>query len=70
MGQELQTPRPGWTGTVVLIDVYAKRYLLDCHPGALGGYVWYKVPEGMLDYQSGGILAGNWFHESELTELT
>lgn len=62
--------KPGHTGTVVMIDVYGKKYLLDCHPGALSNYTWYKVPEGMLSYVSGGILAGNWFHEEELREIT
>ena len=66
VGQTVQTPRPGWAGTVVMIDIFAKRYLLDFHPGAPAGYVWYKVPEDVLPYP--GALAGNWFHEDELAE--
>jgi len=69
VGQHLEIlPHPGWTGKVILIDIHAKRYLLDCCPGALGHYVWYKVPPSILNYP-GGVLAGNWFHEDELKAI-
>lgn len=59
VGQELKIlSEPGWTGTVVLIDIYEKKYLLDCHPGAMSYYTWYATEKGLL--------AGNWVHEDDL----
>lgn len=70
VGQRVNTlPEPGYTGRVVLAEVNTRSYLLDCSPGALSDYLWYKVPEGLLSYP-GGILAGNWFFECELSEVT
>jgi len=60
-------PHPGFTGTIVLIDLYGNdgkpRYLLDCHPGALSHYVWYIHPDG---YGAEKVLAANWFNEDQL----
>ena len=70
VGQKLEIiSEPGYTGTVVMIDIYEKKYLLDCHPGALGNYVWYKVPDGLFPW-GGGVWAANWVEESDLKEIS
>jgi len=58
---------PGWIGKVIMIETFAKRYLLDCFPGALPGYIYYKHPSG---YGIECEVEANWFGESELRRAT
>lgn len=65
IGDEVQTTERGRTGTVLAIEYHGdgNRYLLDCHPGALGHYVWIRLPDGK------GVYAANWLHESQIEGL-
>lgn len=58
----------GYTGKVVMSEPYCGRgrYLLDCHPGALSGYVWLW----MQTADGPDLVALNWFAEGQLTEIT
>lgn len=54
---------PGCTGTVLVIDIYERRYLLDPHPGAWSPYNWYSIrcKEGELQE-----VAACWVDEARL----
>jgi hypothetical protein len=54
---------PGWTGDVLAADVTNRKYLLDCHPGAVGGYVyiWLGKPD-----EFARLYAANWISEDRL----
>lgn len=59
---------PGYFGKIIFIDLFGgtghkPRYLLDCCPGALGGYIWCIHPDGQ---EPGKLMAANWFNEDEL----
>lgn len=61
---------PGYFGKVIFIDLYGgpnrtPRYLLDCSPGACGGYIWCICSGG---YGPDNLVAANWFNEDELKE--
>ena len=76
IGQELAIKRhdyshsvdgyTGWTGTVIMIDIYEKKYLLDCHPGALGMYDWLWLRNEKGEPQ---LYAANWIPEEDLESL-
>lgn len=55
----------GYYGKVVLSEPYQKRYLLDCSPGAVGGYTWVWMK---TDYGE-DLLALNWFDEKQLRKI-
>lgn len=57
--------REGYTGKVIMIDIYKKQYLLSCYPGALSYYTWYDLPSELFGYD--GPYALNWLHEDELS---
>ena len=70
IGQELAIKRhntSGWTGTVIMIDIYEKKYLLDCHPGALGhhNWLWLRNEKGEPH-----LYAANWIPEEDLEEIS
>lgn len=61
---------PGYFGKIIFIDLLGgpnstPRYLLDCFPGALAGYIWCVHPDGYGDDKT---FAANWFNEDELTK--
>jgi len=65
IGEEVNVVGKGRTGSIVMSEPYTKRYLVDCYPGALGGYdwVWMKTERGPE------LLALNWFNEKQLSKL-
>lgn len=64
LGDRVHIPgQPGY-GIVVMVDISARRYLLNCYPGACCNYIWVKIRHDYMPPD--GALAANWFDEDEL----
>jgi hypothetical protein len=67
VGELVEIPAHGRTGTILMIELYTNRYLVDCYPGALGNYIYCKIRN---NNEYGGLYAANWLEESELRKMT
>jgi len=56
----------GYTGTIIMIDNYNHKYLLDCRPGALGCYEWLWLRNEKGEPH---LYAANWLREEDLEEI-